>query len=158
MQGSSRRPGLGRMRVAALIEWAKGLVVGAAALGVLTLVDPALRPHLLSVLDRFHFAGRAAIESSWLDALGRERSVVALIALLYVAIRAVEGAGLWLGRAWARWLGIASCLAYLVIETWHVLVAPGWIGAGAIVVTLVLLALLWPPSAPQSASLERVPR
>lgn len=148
MAGEPHRTVDARLRIAALIEWSKGLVVAAAALGIPTLMSDTNRHVLTTLLERFHFAGRTAIDSAWLEMLMRERRLVAAVALSYVLVRLVEGFGLWFGRAWARWLGIASCMAYLGIEIWHLLTAPGLAGMAAIAITLLLLWLLWPAHRP----------
>ncbi len=147
MAGIATGGDLGRLRAAALIEWAKGVFVGIAASGLFALAPPDALRLLRASLDRFHFAGRAAAESAFVAMIGealRERLLIAALAAAYVLLRLVEGTGLWLGRSWARWLGIASCVAYLAIEAWHFTQAPTWLMAATIALTLALLALLWP--------------
>lgn len=144
-----------RLRIAALLEWAKAVLVAMAAAGALAALSPAQRDAVRAVLDRFHFSGRSEVEAAWsagFAGLADERQLVAVIAVVYVLVRVVEGLGLWFGRAWARWLGIVSCAAYLVVEAWHFAAHPGWLGAGAIALTLGLLWLLKPVAASRDAA------
>lgn len=147
MAGIATGGDLGRLRAAALIEWAKGGFVAIAASGLFALAPPQTLRLSRALLDRFHFAGRGEAEAIFVrlvDEALRERLFFAALAAAYVLLRFIEGAGLWLGRAWARWLGIVSCIAYLVVEAWHFAHAPTGLMAGTIALTLVLLALLWP--------------
>lgn len=56
-----------------------------------------------------------------------------MLASGYAALRAVEGIGLWLGRAWGQWIALISALSYLPWEIWGL-----WRHAGP--VHLILLA------------------
>jgi len=81
--------------------------------------------------------------------------------LAYAGMRMVEGAGLWAGYRWARWLSIAGYASAIPLELWQLLAAPRWwtlpvlgINVG-VVVLLVLLQRArarHPSGAPKAAS------
>lgn len=147
MTGIATAGELRRLRAAALIEWAKGGFVAIAASGLFALAPPQVLRLVRALLERFHFAGRGEAEAIFVrlaDEALRERLFFAALAAAYVLLRLIEGLGLWLGRAWARWLGIASCIAYLAVEAWHFAHGATWLMAATIALTLALLALLWP--------------
>jgi uncharacterized membrane protein (DUF2068 family) len=112
------RARLQALRTVALMEFIKGLLVLAAALGMVFFVDPKnvaewfLR--LLHISPDRHFAhlllrvaGRLSDAKEW---------VVVTVACSYSGLRFVEAYGLWRARAWAEWLALVSGALYLPYE------------------------------------------
>ncbi len=142
-----------RLRVAAVIEWAKGLVVAALALATAGWLDARAESEVLREVGRTAWLGGAAAREALGEALhgfDRYREWAGGAAFVYVVVRLLEGLGLWRGREWARWLGIAGCVAYLPFEAMAVLEHPGPAPLVALVVTTGLVALLWPPRRPEN--------
>ena len=142
-----------RLRMAAMIEWAKGVVVAALAVATAGWFDTRAEAELLREVGRTAWLGGAAAREALGEALhgfDRYREWAGWAAVLYVLVRVVEGLGLWRGREWARWLGIAGCAAYLPFEAMAVFEHPGPAPLMALLVTTGLVALLWPPRRPEN--------
>ena len=112
------RTRLQALRTVALMEFVKGMLVLAAALGVAFFVDAKdVAEWLLQLLhispDR-HFAqlmlqtaGRLSDAKVW---------IVVTVACAYSGLRFVEAYGLWRARAWAEWVALVSGMLYLPFE------------------------------------------
>jgi len=136
-----------RLRVVALVEWAKGLLVLLAVFGLLALGSEGLQRSSLSLIDYFHLnpANHPARMLVYVtEGASADLHWIVVIALAYIALRAAEGWGLWAGRAWAVVVGLVSLALYLPVELWHLWVSPDLPGVIALVINLLLLALLWP--------------
>jgi len=112
------RARLQALRTVALMEFIKGLLVLAAALGIAFFVDATdvaewfLR--LLHISPDHHFAqlllrlaDRLSDAKVW---------VVVTVACSYSGLRFVEAYGLWRARAWAEWIALVSGALYLPFE------------------------------------------
>lgn len=112
------RARLQALRTVALMEFVKGLLVLAAALGIAFFVDATdvagwflqslhISPdrHFAQLLLRL--AGRLSDAKVW---------VVVTIACGYSGLRFVEAYGLWRARAWAEWVALISGTLYLPFE------------------------------------------
>lgn len=108
------------LRAVASLELLKGVIVLAAAFGIVFLVhkDPwdvaDSLIHLLHISPDGHFAHRFL---EWADTLTDAKLwTVAAAALAYSILRFVEGYGLWHARAWAEWIALISGSLYLPFE------------------------------------------
>ena len=112
------RARLHALRTVALLEFAKGLLVLAAAFSLLFLVDPSdLAGWFLDFLhispDR-HFA---QLLLRLADSLSNAKVwVVIATACSYSGLRFAEAYGLWKARAWAEWIALVSGALYLPFE------------------------------------------
>jgi len=108
------------LHVVALLEATKGLLVLAAGVGALSLLNRdasliaeklvrylLLNPdgHLVHYL--VERAGRIT---------NRELVITAIISVLYSGMRFAEAYGLWKNRAWAEWLAVLGGMVYLPFE------------------------------------------
>ena len=119
IQGSrEHRARLQALRTVALMEFIKGLLVLAAALGIAFFVDPKNVAEwflqLLHISPDRHFAhlllrlaDRLSDAKIW---------VVVTVACSYSGLRFVEAYGLWRARAWAEWVALVSGALYLPFE------------------------------------------
>lgn len=123
--GNDRRPNLhgwfgAQLRIVALFELAKGLLVLAAGAGLLAFMHRDVRDIVGELLLHLHLnpasripgifvllAERVASTDLWLLAGG---------AALYSVMRIAEAYGLWLDREWAQWLGAVSGAIYVPFE------------------------------------------
>lgn len=134
------------LRIVALFEASKGLLVMAAGVGLLGLVHRDLQSLAEELVSHFHlnpasrypqifFHAVAVLTDSrlWLLAFG---------ALLYASIRLVEAYGLWRQKHWAEWLGILSGGIYLPIEIYELLEGVSWAKAVLILVNGFIVAYL----------------
>jgi uncharacterized membrane protein (DUF2068 family) len=135
------------LRVVAVFKFTKAAALVATALGALRLLDPG-------------FAGRAAAWSAALATepgyrmiggllvplLGlphRRLELVALGALLYAALFAVEGTGLWLGRRWAEWLTLVATASFVPLEVLEIVRRHSPVPAAALGLNVLVVTYLW---------------
>lgn len=134
------------LRLIALTEAAKGLIVLFAGLGVLEylhrhvqhfgnmfLAHAGLNPHhhYPKVLLQLAF-GITDQKIMWL----------ALGIFAYSSLRLIEAYGLWNARAWARWLGIVSGGIYLPYEFYELFERFSWIKLGITFVNILVVIYL----------------
>lgn len=125
------------LRVIAVFEAVKGVVVMFAGLGAIALAHqdlPALRNTLVAHLpldpaSRYLHAAIRAVDGPMLWML-------ATVAGAYAAARFVEAYGLWRQRRWAKWLGALSGAIYLPIEVRELIK-----GASPLMVVVLVLNL-----------------
>lgn len=136
-----------RLRLVALVEWAKGLLVALAAFGLLALGSDGLQRLGMDLVGYFHLnpaSHPARMLVSVVDGASTDLNWVIGIAFAYIALRVVEGWGLWNRRAWAVVVGLISLGLYLPVELWHLWHSPDLPGVIVLTMNLLLLALLWP--------------
>jgi uncharacterized membrane protein (DUF2068 family) len=112
-----QRRRLQALRTVALMEFAKGLAVLAAAIS-LYWVDPT--DVVGAFLDFLHISPDHHIAPMLLRSANSLSNAslwsVILIACIYSALRFTEAVGLWRARAWAEWIALVSGALYLPFE------------------------------------------
>jgi uncharacterized membrane protein (DUF2068 family) len=125
---SPRRPNLrgwfgAQLRIVAMFELAKGLLVLVAGLGLLAFVHRDVQEVAEELLLHLHLNPASRIPGIFVALAERVSSmdlwVLALGAVVYAAVRIAEGYGLWFDREWAEWLGAASGLIYVPFELYE---------------------------------------
>jgi uncharacterized membrane protein (DUF2068 family) len=125
---SPRRPNLrgwfgAQLRIVAVFEFAKGLLVLVAGLGLLAFVHRDVQDVAEELLLHLHLNPASRIPGIFVALAERVSSmdlwVLALGAVVYAAVRIAEGCGLWFDREWAEWLGAASGLIYVPFELYE---------------------------------------
>jgi len=125
---SPRRPNLrgwfgAQLRIVAVFEFAKGLLVLVAGLGLLAFVHRDVQEVAEELLLHLHLNPASRIPGIFVALAERVSSmdlwVLALGAAVYAAVRIAEGYGLWFDREWAEWLGAASGLIYVPFELYE---------------------------------------
>ena len=113
------------LRLVALYEFAKGLLVLLLGLGLLAFVHRDAQDVAEELLLHLHLNPASRIPGVFLQLVERVANVdmwfLALGAFTYATIRIAEGVGLWYDKAWAEWLGVASGLIYVPFEIYHLL-------------------------------------
>ena len=130
------------LRAIALFEAAKGIVALVVA-GALAAIGPdALQHELERLLARFGVdADRAG--TAMLDAITPQTLEIAIgVAVIYAAMRLLEGWGLWRHRAWASWLGVIGAAAYLPFEIYALWRHPDWLTWGVFTLNLIIVIVL----------------
>jgi uncharacterized membrane protein (DUF2068 family) len=142
------------VRAVALFEAAKGVLVLLAGLGSLVLLHEDVQ-HLAELLvghlhlnparrlSHLFFATAAALTEAHLR-------ILALVAVVYAAVRFVEAWGLWRARRWAEWFAAASAGIYLPLEAYELYASATWMSLGILLINLLVVgvmlhALLHPP-------------
>jgi uncharacterized membrane protein (DUF2068 family) len=108
------------MRMVALVELAKGALVLVAGAGLLAFTHRDVQAVVAELIRHLHLNPAARAPQIFIDLAGRITSadlwLLALGAAAYALMRLAEGYGLWQGRTWAAWLGVASGLIYVPLE------------------------------------------
>lgn len=138
------------LRGVALFEAGKGVLAILAAAWVMTLRHKDMKEvadHLLRDLHRvLHINPDWHILRSALRAIGgitpRSLSVIALVILVYAAIRFVEATGLWLEKEWAEWFALLSGAAYLPWLTYEMIRHPTGLKLLVLLFNLAIIAYL----------------
>jgi uncharacterized membrane protein (DUF2068 family) len=108
------------LRVVAVFELAKGLLVLVAGAGLLAFVHRDLRDVAEELLEHLHLDPASRVPAVFVQLAERVASVdlwlLAIGAAVYAIVRIAEAYGLWNDREWAEWLGVASGLIYVPYE------------------------------------------
>lgn len=111
------------LRMVALYELAKGLLVLLLGLGLLAFLHRDVQEVAEELLLHLHLNPASRIPGIFIRLVDKVSSIdmwfLALGALTYASIRIAEGYGLWYDRAWAEWLGVASGLIYVPFEIYE---------------------------------------
>jgi uncharacterized membrane protein (DUF2068 family) len=120
-----QRPTVVGLRTVAVFEAAKGFLVLAAGLGLLSLLHRDVQQTAESVVRHLHLNPARHYPRVFIEAATRVTDarlwLLASGAFAYGVIRGVEAYGLWRARAWATWLAILSGVIYLPIEIYELL-------------------------------------
>jgi uncharacterized membrane protein (DUF2068 family) len=145
MQAPPQQPPLA-LRSIALFEAAKGLLVLAAACGLLSLRHTDLHAATDAFLLRHgidperHYT-RLFIESV-AKATNHHVGEIAALGFAYALIRLVEAYGLWQGKHWAEWFAVISAGIYLPLEVLHFAHHATLLSAGVIFFNIVIILYL----------------
>lgn len=139
-----------KLRIVAMIDLVKGVVVLAIAFGLLNAHSNVLERGGVSLLQLLDIDSSLLWPRKFLallHAADSEKGLLVLAAIAYGALRFVESWGLWRMRNWARWLGIVSCGIYVPFELYYLFRTPSWTSASVLAINLAVLWLLWPGKA-----------
>jgi uncharacterized membrane protein (DUF2068 family) len=134
------------LRSIALLEILKGLLVLAAACGILSMrhtdlhaaTDAFLLRHGIDPETPYR---RLAIESV-AQASHHHVGELVLFAVAYALLRLAEGYGLWRGKHWAEWFAILSVGLYLPLELAHIARRPTVLNTGLMILNVALVLYL----------------
>src|SRR5580692_8448527 len=125
------------VRTVATWEFAKGIVVVLAGLGVFSMRHKDIWGVAESFLKFFNVNPLHHYVGVFIDLVYRVSDVrlwkIAVVASIYVILRFVEAYGLWYIRPWAEWLAIASGSIYIPFEVADLLRRPDLIRLSIIV-------------------------
>jgi uncharacterized membrane protein (DUF2068 family) len=118
------------LRAVAVFEIAKGVLVLAAASGLLTLLHNDTVDEVAHLADRLHFHSEGHVSQILLRAASNLTDArlwaIAAAAVIYSIVRFVEGYGLWHRRTWAEWFALLSGSMYLPWELYEILAHFSW--------------------------------
>jgi uncharacterized membrane protein (DUF2068 family) len=111
------------LRIIAIFEAVKGLVVVAAGLGLLAFFHRDVQAAAAELVRDFHLDPASRIPSFFLHLAARLQDtrlwILALYASAYAVLRFAEAYGLWREKAWGEWVGIASGGIYIPVELYE---------------------------------------
>ena len=134
------------LRLIAVFRLGKALVLLAAAVGVLKLLDPAVAHRVEVWLAALPFVGRhpelhrAAHRLT--DASPKRLEIVAAVAAAYAVLFAAEGVGLWRGQVWAEYLTIVATTSFVPFEVYELTRRFTPVRLGALVANVAIVAYL----------------
>lgn len=141
---AEHRHRLQALRTVALMEFAKGVAVLAAAIS-LYWVDPT--DVVGAFLDFLHVSpdhhlAQVLLRSA--DVLSNASMwMVILIACVYSGLRFAEAFGLWWERAWAEWIALISGAMYIPFEAFRVAHIVSLLHVGILTVNLAVVAYMF---------------
>jgi len=164
-KGSRSRMSSGGVRIVAVIEAAKGLLVLAAGLGLFALVHRDVQAVAERIVEHFHLNPASRAPRIFLDlaakAADANLQLLALGAAGYSLVRFVEAYGLWRARRWAEWFAVLAGGAYIPIEIFELWRRVTWIHFGLLAVNVAIVAylaaVLWETRARRAAKLPPSP-
>ena len=134
------------LRVVAIFEALKGVLVLLAGCGVLAFIHRDLHQAAVALVRVLHFNPAKHYPSIFIDAADHVSDLqlwmLALSALLYSTVRLVEAYGLWKQMQWAEWFGLLSGGMYIPMEVFEVSRELTWPRVTVLVVNVCVVAYL----------------
>lgn len=134
------------LRAVAVYEAAKGALVLLAGFGLLTLVPQDLQYFAERLVAHLHLNPAKGYPRIFIDAAANVTDarlwVLAGLALVYAAIKAILAYGLWLGRRWAEWFAVATGAIYVPAEVYEIVRGVTWIKILLLIVNVCIVAYL----------------
>ena len=131
------------LRTVAAFEAAKGILVMAAGVGVLSLIHHDVQHAAEAVVRHLHLNPARHYPQVFIAAAARVTDarlwLLAAGAFAYSAVRVVEAYGLWHARVWAEWLAILSGGLYLPVEVYELVHRASTVKAVVLVVNLAIV-------------------
>jgi uncharacterized membrane protein (DUF2068 family) len=131
------------LRTVAAFEAAKGILVMAAGVGVLSLIHHDVQRVAEAVVRHLHLNPARHYPQVFIAAAARVTDarlwLLASGAFAYSAVRIVEAYGLWHARVWAEWLAIVSGGLYLPVEVYELVHRSSTVKAVVLVVNLAIV-------------------
>lgn len=141
-----KRTGLVGLKVAAIFEAAKGVLVLLAGFGLLNYIHKDLHHAAEELVRHFHLNPASHYPRVFLDLSARIHDTglwaMAAAAVIYAAIRIAEAVGLWFDRRWAEWFGILSGAIYIPVEILELTRSVTWPKVTVIIVNAVVIIYL----------------
>jgi uncharacterized membrane protein (DUF2068 family) len=136
------------LRTVAVFEFAKGLLVLLAGMGLLALIHRDAQVVAENFVRHFHLNPAHRYPQIFIhtakDLTDARLWWLSLAALIYSTVRFVEAYGLWHERAWAEWFAIISAGLYLPVEIYEFLQKPNVVRGLVFIVNLgIVLYLAW---------------
>lgn len=134
------------LRAIATLELIKGTVAGTVAVLFLIFADRDFGVGANRVLDFFHAAPGGHIAVTAVDfannITAHKVDILARIALVYAAIRFVEGYGLWFARVWAEFFALISGTLYLPWEVYEIFQRPTVLRWLVLILNVIIVAYI----------------
>jgi uncharacterized membrane protein (DUF2068 family) len=136
----------GGLRVVALFEGAKGLLVLLAGFGVLTFIHKDLHLAAEQLVRHFHLNPARHYPRIFIDAANHLTDMhlwaMTFSALFYSVFRFIEAFGLWLQRQWAEWFALLTGGMYIPIELFEIMRGVTWPKAVVLIVNTAIVGYM----------------
>ncbi len=134
------------LRVVAIFEAAKGLLVLFVGFGLLACLHKDLVSDAEQFVRHFHLNPARHYPRIFLDAAqhltDRYLLAMAFSALFYSAVRFAEAYGLWHERQWAKWFGLLTGAMYVPIELVEIMRGATWPKIAVLVINAGIVGYL----------------
>jgi uncharacterized membrane protein (DUF2068 family) len=134
------------VRLVALFEGFKGVIVLVAASGLLLLIHKDVHAIAARLVEHTHLNPAAKYPQIFLDAANSlHNSTLVLLALgaaAYSAVRLIEAYGLFYGRAWAEVLAACSGAIYLPFELFELVRQATTLRAALLLANVAVVAIM----------------
>jgi uncharacterized membrane protein (DUF2068 family) len=134
------------LRLIALFKFTKAILLVAAGLGALKLLDPGIVARAQSWGAALATSSdRQLVQHLLAQAMGLppgRLEVLAIGAFLYAGLFTTEGVGLWLARRWAEYLTLVATASFVPIEAFEVVRRSSLPRVGALLLNLAVVGYL----------------
>lgn len=134
------------LRLIALFEAFKGVIVLLVAAGALSLLHKDLRSIAISLVEHAHLNPASHYPQIFIDAASHTQNArllwLAVGAAVYSLIRLAEAWGLYFERAWAEVLAAGSGAIYVPFEVLELVRRPTLLGAALLLINLGIVAVM----------------
>jgi len=134
------------IRIVALFEGTKGLLVLLVGFGLLELIHKNLHMVAEEIVRHIHLNPARHYPKIFIDAANHLTDsrlwIMAISALLYSLVRFVEAIGLWLQRQWAEWFGLLTGGMYIPVELLELMRGATLVKAIVLIVNLSIVGYL----------------
>ena len=134
------------LKLVALMEAVKGVIVFAAGFGLLALLHRDVRHVAEALVTRLHLSTENHVAGVFLNAAAHVTDArlwgLAGLALVYSALRWAEAWGLWFQRRWGEWLGAVGGAIYVPVELYELCEKPGPVKAATLALNIAVVAYL----------------
>lgn len=142
------RSGGATVRAIAVLKLAKALLLVAVGLGALNLLDSATadKAYRWASVVAWRVGPRtgSAVEARFSTLHESQLVAVAIVALSYAALFAVEGVGLWMKKRWAEFLTIIATSSFVPIEIYELVRRATWERVATLAINLFVVGyLIW---------------
>ncbi len=131
------------LRVVALFEAGKGLLVLFAGLAVFSLMHQNIQVAAEQLVGYMHLNPAHHFPKIFIEAAAHLTDhriiLLALLAFSYSVIRFVEAYGLWFARRWAEWFALISAGIYMPIELYELAKGFSWLKIGFVFINLMVV-------------------
>ena len=145
---SSSKPSVSGLRIVALLEGTKGLLVLLVGFELLSFIHKDIHEAAMRLVGHFHLNPASHYPRIFLDLMEHVNDArlwsIAIAAVMYFVMRMIEAVGLWLRKSWAEWFAVLTGSMYIPIELFEVSRSLTWPKVTVLVVNLgVVLYLLF---------------
>jgi uncharacterized membrane protein (DUF2068 family) len=134
------------LRIVALFEGAKGLLVLLAGFGLLSFIHKDIHEAAMRLVRHIHLNPASHYPRIFLDLTERVNDTglwsMAVAAAMYSLVRLVEAVGLWMKKGWAEWFAVLTGGMYIPLEICEVYRAVTWPRVTVLVVNVVVVSYL----------------
>ena len=136
----------GGVRAVASFEAAKGIVVLAAGLGTLEILNHGAQHVAEELVRHLHLNPASRYPRVFLllanEATPSNLWALAMAAAGYSAMRFAEAYGLWRQHRWAEWFSVISGVIYIPFELWELARGITWLRLALLTINLVIVSYM----------------